>query len=309
MKRLVAVVGPTATGKTALAIELAGRFDGEIVGADSRQVYRHMDIGTAKSTAEERSQVPHHLVDIADPDEDFSLGRFLDLGQVTLAEVWSRGKQPFLVGGTGQYVWALLEGWRVPGLPPQVELRRRLEGRAAAQGAQTLYEELSRVDSEAAARIDPRNVRRVIRGLEVYESTGKPMSYWRTKERPSHEVLIVGLRLARKELYRRIDQRVEAMVEQGLVEEVKRLLALGYPPELPSLSGIGYREICQYLTGQLDLAGAVERIKTETHRLVRRQNAWFKQSDRRIRWIEAGEGAQEEASGLVGEFLGSMARA
>ena len=310
-RKLIAIVGPTATGKTALAVALARRLDGEIIGADSRQVYRHMDIGSAKPTAAERAAAPYHLIDVVDPDDPFSLGQWLELAQAVLKGVWSRGKQPLLVGGTGQYVWALLEGWRLPRVPPQREFRRRMEGRPAEE----LVEELRRVDPEAAARIDPRNVRRLIRALEVHHVTGKPLSYWRTKAPPAFDPRVIGLRLPREELYRRIDQRVEAMVRAGLVDEVRRLLVMGYSRELPSMSGIGYKEMCEHLAGETDpstgsgqapstssgqaLEMAVARIKRGTHRLARHQNAWFKAGDRRIRWIEAGEGALEEAERLI----------
>lgn len=299
-RRLIAIVGGTATGKTSLGIELALRFEGEIVGADSRQVYRHMDVGTAKPSVEERSRVQHHLVDAADPDEAFSLGRWLELAQAALNDIWSRGKQPLLVGGTGQYVWALLEGWRVPRVPPQRELRARLEARPAAE----LVEELRRVDPQAAASIDGRNARRVIRALEVQAATGKPLTFWRTKEPPEFESLVLGLRLPREELYGRIDARVEGMVERGLVEEVRGLLEMGYARELASMSGIGYAEIASYLAGEIDLPTAVARIKTGTHRLARHQNSWFKRSDARIRWIEASEGVVEEAARLIESELG-----
>jgi tRNA dimethylallyltransferase len=294
-RKLVAVVGPTAMGKTALAVALARRFGGEIVGADSRQVYRHMDIGTAKPTAEERSQAPHHLLDVLDPDEPFSLGQWLEMAHAALEDVWSRGRQPLLVGGTGQYVWALLEGWRVPRVPPQPELRRDLEKRSAAE----LLEAVQRIDPKAAARIGPANRRRLIRALEVFEATGRPISYWQAKEPPGFETLIIGLRLPRDELYRRIDQRVEGMIAAGLIDEARRLLAMGYSRELPSMSGIGYKEACAHLAGEMTLAEAAARIKTETHRLARHQNAWFKAEDPRIRWLDAGEGTLEAATRLA----------
>lgn len=299
MRRLIAIVGPTATGKTALGIELARRLDGEIVGADSRQVYRYMDIGTAKPTLEEQGLAPHHLIDVVDPDQPFSLGQWLELAQAALNDIWSRGKQPLLVGGTGQYVWALLEGWRVPRVPPQGELRRELEARPAEE----LVRELERVDPEALRFLDPRNRRRLVRALEVYHATGRPLTYWRTKGPPPFETLILGLRFPREELYRRIDRRVEGMIRAGLVDEVRRLLAMGYSRELPSMSGIGYREVCQYLAGETDLATAVARIKAGTHRLARHQNAWFKAGDPRIRWLEGGPGAAERALGLVEAWL------
>ncbi len=236
---LIAVVGATATGKSALALRLARAFDGEIVGADSRQVYRHLDIGTAKPTAAERAQVRHWLIDVAEPDEEFSLGRYLDLAQQALADIWSRGKRAFLVGGTGQYVWSLLEGWQVPRVGPDWALRRSLEERARREGAGVLHQELATVDPEAAARIDPRNVRRVVRALEVYRLTGRPLSSWQEKLQPEFAALILGIDLPRSELYRRIDERVERMLAAGLVDEVRGLLARGYGPD--AAAHVGHR--------------------------------------------------------------------
>jgi tRNA dimethylallyltransferase len=290
VRKLIAVVGPTATSKTALGIRLARAIDGEIVGADSRQVYRRMDIGTAKPTPEERALTPHHLLDVVDPDEPFSLAQYLELATAALDDIWARGRQPLLVGGSGQYVWALLEGWTVPRLPPQPELRRALEERAAEEGPEALHRELARVDQRAAAGIDPRNVRRVIRALEVYQATGRPISFWQEKAPPSWETLVLGLTCPRDELYRRIDARVDGMIEAGLVDEVRGLLAMGYSRELPSMSGIGYREVSQHLAGELDLSTAVERIKTATHRLARQQATWFRRDDSRIRWIDVSLG-------------------
>ena len=299
-RKLIAIVGPTASGKTKLAVDLAERFDGEIIGADSRQVYRYMDIGTAKPTAEEQAAARHHLIDVAEPDASFSLGRWLELANDALEDIWFRGKLPLLVGGTGQYVWALLEGWRVPRVPPQGGLRTELELREAGE----LVAELRRVDPEAEAFVDPRNARRVIRALEVYHATGKPFSYWRTKEAPPFESLVVGMSSLRDELYRRIDERVERMFGEGLVDEAQGLLAMGYSRELPSMSGIGYREVCEYLAGEISTETAVERTKTGTHRLARHQNSWFKASDERISWVQAGERALAEASQLTDGFLG-----
>lgn len=304
VRRLIAIVGATATGKTALGIELARRIDGEIIGADSRQVYRHMDIGTAKPTPEECAAVPHHLLDVVNPDEPFGLGTWLDLARAALEDIWSRGKQPILVGGTGQYVWALLEGWRVPRVPPDRDLRDELESRPPEE----LLAELRRVDPEAESYIDPRNVRRVVRALEVQAATGKPFSYWRTKDPPEFESLVTGLAMAREDLYRRIDSRVDAMFAAGFVDEVKRLLDMGYGRELPSLSGIGYREIAEHLAGERDLASAIEGTKTGTHRLARHQHAWFKQADERIRWVPSGL-QNGEVRRTVEEFLAASAGA
>ncbi len=298
-ERLIAIVGPTATGKTALAVRLAERLAGEVIGADSRQLYRGMDIGTAKPTAEERERpdgrplrasasgrVRHHLIDVAEPDETFNLGRYLDLADDALQDCWSRGVVPLLVGGTGQYIWALLEGWQVPRVPPDRRLRAELEEKAEREGVERLAEELAQVDPETAARIDQRNVRRIIRALEVFRVTGRPLSAWQARRQPEFAATIIGLDCPRDELYRRIDARVDAMLAAGLVDEVQGLIDSGYSCDLPAMSGIGYRQVCQHLAGELTLDEAIARIKTETHRLARMQHTWFRRDDPRIRWID-----------------------
>ncbi len=290
MPRLIAIIGATATGKTALAVELARQLGGEIVNADSRQVYRGMDIGTAKPTAAEQAAARHWLIDVAAPDEQFTLARFLDLAHGALADVWSRGQLPIVVGGTGQYVWALLEGWRVPRVPPDRALRAELEERARREGAALLLEELRGIDPAGAASVDAANPRRIIRAIEVTRATGRPYSEWRRRDAPSFEARIIGLRMERAALYRRIDERVDAMLAAGLVDEVRRLNAAGYGCELPSMASIGYREVCDHLRGELTLDAAAARIKTETHRLARMQHTWFRADDARIAWVEAGEG-------------------
>jgi tRNA dimethylallyltransferase len=285
--RLLAIVGATATGKTALSIELARRLDGEIINADSRQIYRGMDIGTAKPDAAERAVARHWLIDVADPDEAFTLASFLDLARAALDDIWRRGKRPVVAGGTGQYIWALLEAWRIPRVPPDAALRSELEQIAATRGAPALIEELRRIDPGSAATIDPRNVRRVIRAIEVTRATGRPFSLGRAKDQPAFDATIIGLGMDRKMLHTRIDSRVDAMVEQGLVDEVRRLNTAGYNCELRSMTSIGYREICAYLCSELTLAEASARIKTETHRLARMQNTWFRADDPRIAWLDA----------------------
>lgn len=290
MRRLLAIVGATATGKTALAVRLAERLGAEIVNADSRQVYRGLDIGTAKPTPDERQRARHWLIDVADPAEGFSLARFLELAGAALDDIWSRQRAAILVGGTGQYVWALLEGWRVPRVPPDRALRRELEERARREGAEALARELAVVDPEAARRIDRRNVRRLVRALEVYRLTGRPVSEWQARTPPDFQPFLIGLWCERKELYRRIDARVDAMLAAGLVAEVQGLLERGYGPDLPSMSGIGYRQVCEHLAGVLSLEEAAAGIKTETHRLARRQHTWFRRDDRRIRWLDVTAG-------------------
>ena len=287
---LLAIVGPTATGKTALAVRLAEHFGGEIINADSRQVYRGMDIGTAEPTPEERARVRHWLVDVVNPDEAFSLGRFLDLAHEALDDCWSRGVLPVLAGGTGQYVWALIEGWQVPRVAPDPALRAELEALAAREGPAPLLAELDRVDPAYAERVDRSNLRRVVRALEVYRRTGQPISACQTRQPLDCEVTVIGLACPRDELYRRIDARVDAMIAAGLVDEVRGLIERSYGCTLPSMSGIGYRQVCQHLGGGLSLEEAVERIKTETHRLARMQHAWFRPDDARIAWLDISAG-------------------
>jgi len=309
VRPLIAVVGATASGKSARALRLAQRFDGEIVSADSRAVYRGMDIGTAKPTPEERRLVRHWLVDVVDPDGEFSLGAYLDSAQQALADIWSRGKAAFLVGGTGQYVWGLLEGWQVPRVPPDQELRRLLEERAQREGGEALYAELQSIDPEAAARIDPRNVRRVMRALEIEHASvnagasgGTPAARWR-KLQPTFTPLILAIEWPRAELYRRIDERADGMIEAGLVEEVRALLDKGYDAKLPSMSGSGYREIAAHLRGEMSPAEAVAKMKTETHRVARMQRTWFRRDDPRIHWLDAHGDIDAEASRLVADYI------
>jgi len=301
---LVVIVGPTAVGKSALAIELCQRFDGEIVSADSRQIYRGLDIGTAKPTPQERAQVPHHLVDLIAPDEQLSLAQYQELAYKAIADIHARGKLPFLVGGTGQYVRAVVEGWGIPRVPPQPKLRQRMYQEAQTRGHQALHARLAEVDPIAAARIDPRNVRRVIRALEVYEVTGQPISKLQKKHPPPYRILQIGLTMERRLLYQRADRRIEHMLEEGLIEEVRRLLAQGYGPQLPAMSGIGYLEISQYLRGEISLEEAIRRMKASTRRLIRHQYNWFRLDDPQIHWIEQGPQAGERAAALIEEWLG-----
>jgi tRNA dimethylallyltransferase len=301
MKRLVAIVGPTAVGKSHLALSLARAFDGEIVSADSRQVYRHMDIGTAKPTPEERASVPHHLIDVVEPDAEFSLALFQQLASAAIEDILQRGKPPLLVGGSGLYVWSVLGGWQIPQVPPDPEFRRQLEDEAAREGVYSLYRRLQELDPASARSIDPRNVRRVIRALEVCEAAGVPFSQLQRKGEPTFDTLILGLTCPRKDLYNRIDDRVDGMIQAGLVEEVKRLVDRGYGFDLPAMSSVGYRQIGQFLQGQTDLAAAVQQIKVETHRFARHQYAWFRLTDERIHWIDAADKTESKASRLMRE--------
>ncbi len=303
-KRLVAVVGPTAVGKSRLGLRLAAEFDGEIVGADSRQVYRHLDIGTAKPSAADMSAVRHHLIDIINPDEDFSIARYLDLASVAIIDIHRRDRLPLLVGGSGQYVWSVLEGWRIPRVPPDIEYRRRLEQRAETDGGLTLYRELVAADPATARSIDSRNIRRVIRALEIVKSSPAQGSRLRKKVAPDFEILIIGLTAARDELYRRTDFRIDEMINRCLVAEIKDLYRLGYAPGLAAMSGVGYRQIGAFLRAEMTLTEAAAQTKTETHRLVRQQQAWFRDSDPRINWFDVDhDGSESEVLTLVDDFL------
>jgi len=299
-------VGPTAVGKTDLSIRLAERFRGEIVSADSRLIYVGLDIGTAKPTRAERARVPHHLIDVTSPDRPLSLAEYMRMAYAAIDDILARGKVPFLVGGTGQYVWAVLEGWRVPEVPPDEALRARLEQEAREKGPDALFRRLAELDPEAAALIDPRNVRRVIRALEVIHHTGRPFTAQRRKSPPPYDVLIIGLTRPREALYRRIDARVERMMARGLVDEVRALLAAGYDPTLPALTGIGYRQIVAYLQGRCTLDEAVHAIRKATRRYVRHQYNWFRLDDPRIHWVDMSQpGAEERVAHLVETFLQS----
>jgi tRNA dimethylallyltransferase len=296
---LVSIVGSTATGKSALGVRIALEIGGEIVSADSRQVYRYMDIGTGKPSAGQLSAVPHHLIDVVDPDQDYSLALFLRQARWLIDDILGRSKVPLLVGGTGQWVRGLLEGWQAPEVPPALELRRELEARAKAGGAEALHAELGGLDPAAARRIDPRNVRRVVRALEVHRQlrNGSPLGPERIT--PPFEQLVVGLDLSRERLYRRIDERVEAMLSAGWLDEVRGLLDRGYGLDLPSMSSLGYKELGLSLTGGMTLEEAVETTKRRTRRFSRQQRAWFRATDEQIRWFEGAGGGLDGAAAYV----------
>ncbi len=303
MKSLVAIVGPTGIGKSRIALHLAQKFDGEIVSADSRQVYRHMDIGTAKPSPQDRAQVRHHLIDIVEPDKDFSLARYQKLAFSAIGDIQQRGKLPILVGGSGLYVWAVLEGWQLPQAKPDPELRHRLEKQSVDAGYEALYQELMKIDPAAAQKIDPRNVRRVIRALEVHHQTSRTPSRLQYRKALSYRTLLIGLTAERKELYRRVDKRVDEMIERGLVTEVEKLVDLGYDFNLPAMSSIGYRQIAVFLKGGMSLEDAIQQIKYETHRFIRHQYAWFRLDEARIHWFDMAQVQEGEIEALVSRFV------
>ena len=296
---LIAIVGPTAVGKTSLALHLARSLDIEVVNADSRQVYRHMDIGTAKPSPQERSQLRHHLIDIVNPDEPFSLATYLDLARRAIAQIHQRGRLSVVVGGTGQYLWGLLEHWHVPRVPPDLELREQLY----AEDPQRLFAQLGDIDPAAAERIHPRNVRRIVRALEVYYHTGVPLSRQQGRGEPPFTSYVIGLTMPRERLYRRIDQRTDRMMAGGWLDEVRWLREHGYGPELPAMSSTGYRELMAYLSDGAPWQETVQSIKTGLHRLARHQYNWFHLSDPRIRWLEASLEVAPPAEALIRSFM------
>ena len=305
---LIAIVGPTAVGKSALALELAEYLQatrgtaGEIISADSRQVYRSLDIGTAKPTPDEQRRVRHHLIDLVDPEDDFTLAEFQDRARVAIAAVQQRGGIPILVGGTGLYVRAVVDGLELPRVPPDLALRAQLEAEARANGPEALFRRLALADPVAATRIDRRNVRRVVRALEVIEKTGRPFSE-AAVFRPEYDVLRIGLTLERGRLYQLIDQRVDRQMAVGLVDETRTVLDRGCPSNRPALSGFGYRQVVQYLAGELDLAAATELYKFETHRFVRQQYGWFRLDDALIHWVESNSETLPAVSDTVNRFI------
>ena len=303
---VLAIVGPTAVGKTLLSLHLSEIFQSEVVSADSRLVYQGMDIGTAKPTPQERALVPHHLIDVATPDEALTLAQYQTLARDAIDDVLSRGRLPLLVGGSGLYVRAVLEGWTIPQVPPDPQLRAVLERESMQDDGIDLHRWLTTLDPLAADRIDGRNVRRVIRALEVCLSTGRPISRLQMRQPPPYRILRIGLTMPREMLYRRIDRRLEQMMAQGLVQEVEGLVAKGYGFDLPAMSGIGYRQIGLYLRGEATLEEAVALVKRETRRFVRQQYTWFRLADPQIRWFDAHLASHLDAvRDTVREFLGN----
>lgn len=293
---LVVILGPTAAGKTGLAIQLAQALNGEIIGADSRQIYRYMDIGTAKPTPEQQQQATHHLIDVVDPDQNLGLAQYQRLAYAAIDAVHLRQRLPLLVGGTGQYITAVIEGWSIPEVPPNPALRDELESFAAAHGSEALHHRLQQIDPAAASAIHHRNIRRVVRALEVHAETGLPISQLQRKQPPPYAIIQYGLTLERDRLYARADLRLEQMMAQGFLEEVQHLLDMGYDRTLPSMSGLGYAQLAAHLQGECSLEEAVQTTRTATHDFIRRQITWFRGHNGGIQWLDA---EQTEAAGVI----------
>ncbi len=283
---VLALVGPTAVGKTALSLTVATALNAEIISVDSRQVYRGMDIGTAKATAAERASVRHHLLDVVTPDEAYSVALYQRQAHAIIARLHANGKLPLLVGGTGLYFRAVCDGLVLPPVPPQPELRAEWEARVAAGDLAGLVAELRRLDPAGAARLDLANPRRIIRALEVTRVSGRPFSAWQRRQPPPFHTVWLGLARPRAELYARINARASEQIAAGLVEEVRGLVQQGYGYNLPAMQSLGYREIGQYLQGQLTLDEAIASQQQATRRYARRQLTWFRR-DERITWLPA----------------------
>lgn len=300
---LIAIVGPTAVGKTATAIRLCRDLHGEIISADSRQIYYGLDIGTAKPTPQEQAAAVHHLIDVVAPDQVLGLAEYQALAYAAINDVLARKRVPFLVGGTGQWVRAVIEGWGVPRVPPDYVLRAELEAEANRVGSQALHARLASVDPDAAAKIDYRNLRRVIRALEVYLKTGIPISQHQRAQSPPYRILQIGLTMPREMLYARADTRVERMLADGLLAEVRTLVDQGYRLGLAAMSGLGYRQMGQHLAGELSLDEAVRLIKKETRRFIRQQYNWFRPDDPAIHWFDVSGEYYAALRQVVATFL------
>jgi len=303
---LILIVGPTAVGKTELAIQLAEKLNGEIISADSRLFYRGMDIGTAKPSHEEMARVPHHLINIVNPDETLSLAVFQQKASSLIQEIHTRGKLPLLVGGTGQYIRAVTQGWSPPEVTPDAKLRDVLEKMKEEKGKDWLYASLRSLDPEAADKIDPRNVRRTIRALEVIFTTGRKFSVQRTQTDSPYHLITIGLTRPRDELYQRVDERIDKMFAEGFLDEVKSLLDAGYSPTLPSMSAIGYRECVSVIKGELTIDQAKTEMKRTTRVFVRRQGNWFKESDPQIAWFNPGHNSIQDIKEFITNRLSSL---
>lgn len=309
---LIVIVGPTAVGKTEVGIELAKLIDGEVISGDSMQVYRGMDIGTAKPTKEEMQGIPHYMIDILDPDEEFSVALFQKMVENYIKQIYDKGKVPILVGGTGLYIRSVIDHYDFTPVAVDPSLREKLKEEAEMYGSASLHRKLQQVDPKAAEKIHPNDMRRIIRALEVYLSSGRQISSFHRLEDeslpPKYRLGYYGLTMQRHNLYRRIEERVDKMIEKGLIEEVRCLLKKGYHEGMVSMQGIGYKEIIGYLRGEYTLENAVQLLKRNTRRFAKRQLTWFRR-DARIKWFDVeaysftSEIAREIAMQFEGQFI------
>jgi len=296
-KKLIVILGPTASGKSELAVKLAKKFKGEIVSADSRQVYKGMDIGTAKPTKKERKEILHYLIDIKNPNQIYTVWQYKKEAIKAINKIIKKGKSPFLVGGTGLYLKSVIENLEIPRVKPDWKLRKSLELKIKTRGLKSLYDELIKIDPEAAYIMDSQNPRRIIRALEVAIKTKKPFSQQRKKGKPLYDVLEIGLSLPEEKLKEKIEKRTNKMMKTGLVKEVKNLIKI-YDKNLPTFDAIGYREIIDYLNKKVSLAEAIKKIEKNTWHFAKRQMTWFKK-DKIIIWVKN----QKETEKLVRAFL------
>jgi len=288
LKKVIVLGGPTATGKTEMAVELALLVDGEVISADSAQVYRYMNIGTAKPTLEEQRGIPHHMIDIVYPDEEFSVARYKAMAEDTIKNILSRGKVPIVAGGTGLYISSLVYNIQFSDTISDWGFRERMKTLAEQYGPEYLHDRLREIDPESARRIHPNNVKRVIRALEVFETTGRTITEHQAearKEPPKFDYLVFGLIMDRQKLYERIDKRADLMMEKGLADEVAEILNMGYSRDLVSLQALGYKEIAAAISGECTMEEAVDRIKLGTRHLAKRQITWFRSMDS-LKWLD-----------------------
>jgi tRNA dimethylallyltransferase len=288
------ILGPTAVGKTDVAIRLAERWGGEIISADSSAVYRGLDIGSAKPTPAEQRRVRFHLIDVADPSEVFTAARFRELALQAMADIQARGKRVLIVGGTGLYLRVLLHGFSLAPPPADPEVRARWKAEVERVGAPALHARLQQIDPLAAARIHPNDAVRITRAFEVYDMTGAPISQWQQRANAELPALKIGLTMPREQLYARIDQRVDKMIAQGMLEEVRTLLQNGYNPEQPALKGLGYRHLIGYIQGRVSWDESVRLWKRDTRRLAKRQMTWFR-TEPGVHWVDASLGMEQTA--------------
>ena len=297
---LIVLVGPTGIGKSDLSLKLSNYLNIELINVDSRQVYKGMEIGTASPTSDDKKKVPHHGYQILEPDQTYNLSDFLKTTKTYIYEIIDRKNIPLLVGGTGQYIWALLDGWIVPNIPPDIIFREKSEALVNREGPLKLLSDLDKIDPITASTIDRNNIRRVIRALEIYHSTGIPMSELKKREPTPYEPTIIGITSDdRESLYSTIDNRVGKMIDNGWLSETNDLIDKGYKFNLPSFSSMGYKELHGVLNNEIELTDAILKIQKLHHKLARRQYTWFKVSDSRISWINKSNNELNKALDII----------